>query len=184
METFDPTSVDLDRLAAAIVSRAAREARRRELRELTLRAADAGPLTGGWYWAPMPADGGVVWQVHAFYDCWRSPSDHVRIWRHVRDALETGWRRRLAAIECYSLPRGRVARRADTGQVALYHGGDAPRRSGGLAVVRRAFNLPRATPALFDEHEQCIAGQPEALSRALGRDLKIKSVQASSLDWS
>lgn len=183
MERFDPARVDLDRMVAALGSRAAREAERRRLRELTLQAARGEPLTGGWYWMPMPGNGGVTWQVQAFYDCWRSPSDHVCIWRHVRDALEAAWMRRLTDIECYSLPRGRVSRRADNNQLVVYHGQDAPRGAGRLTAIRCAFNLPRSTPAAFDEHEQCIAGQPEALSRALRCGLGIKGVQASTLDW-
>lgn len=181
---FNPTDINFDRLFTAFSSRDDREAERHRLRELTLRAARRSPLTGGWYWVPLPRDRGIAWQVHAFYDCWASASDHVRIWRHVRDSLEHHWARRLLRIECYSLPRGRVSPRADGGAIVIYHGDDAPPRMGSLAAVRRAFNLPRATPMVFDEHEQCIAGQPEALERALGRKLGIRGIDASSLDWS
>lgn len=181
---FNPRDVDLQQLFAALASPADREAERQRLRAFTLDAVAGAPLTGGCYWTPLPRDGKVTWQVQAFYDCWRSPSDHVRIWGHVRDSLERHWRRRLPGIECYSLPRGRVSRRADSGEIVIYHGNDAPRGSGGLAAVRRAFNLPRSTRAVFDEHEQCIGGQPQALERALGRKLGIRGSDASSLDWS
>ena len=180
---FDATAVNLDQLFSTIGSRASREAERRRLRELT-RAAAGAPLTGGWYWVPLREGEKLTWHVQAFYDCWQSPSDHVRIWRHVRDALEQHWRLRLSQIECYSLPRGRVSRRADSGIVTIYHGRDAPRGSGGLAAVRCAFHLPRLAPAAFDEHEQCIAGQPEALERALGTRLGIRGIDTSTLDWS
>ena len=180
---FNPTDINFDRLFTAFSSRAHREAERQRLRETTLRAAD-GPLTGGWYWVPLRGDDQLTWQLQAFYDCWRSPSDHVLIWRHVRDSLEYHWRRRLPGIECYSLPRGRVSPRADNGAIVIYHGRDAPRGSGGLAAIRRAFNLPRSARAVFDEHEQCIAGQPEALERALGHKLSISGIDSSSLDWS
>jgi hypothetical protein len=184
MPSFDPADIDLDRLFAALTSRSARESERQRLRAATLAAAGRAPLTGGWYWVPFPDGDGVAWQVQAFFDCWRSPSAHVCVWQHVRDSLEHHWRLRLPYIECYSLPRGRVSRRADTGIVTIYHGRDAPRGSGGLAAVRRAFKLPRSTPATFDEHEQCIAGQPEVFERALGIKLGIRGTDASSLDWS
>jgi hypothetical protein len=179
---FDATAVNLDQLFSAVASRASREAERQRLRELTLAAG--APLTGGWYWVPLREGEKLTWHVQAFYDCWLSPSDHVRIWRHVRDALEHHWRLRLSRIECYALPRGRVSRRADNGIITIYHGRDAPRGSGGLAAVRRAFHLPRLTPATFDEHEQCIAGQPQALERALDIRLGVRGIDASTLDWS
>jgi hypothetical protein len=179
-----PSDFNLDALFTAFASRARREAERQRVRQLTLDAAAGAPLTGGWYWLPIPGKRAITWHVQAFYDCWRSPSDHVRIWRHVRDSLAHHWRRRLPHVECYSLPRGRVSRRSDKGIITIYHGNDAPRGSGGLAAVCRAFNLPRTTPAVFDEHEQCIAGQPEVLERALGVQLGIRGVNASSLDWS
>lgn len=183
MPTFNPADIDLDRLFAKFTSRAAREAERRRLREATLAAAGRTPLTGGWYWVPLPHGDRVEWHVQAFYDCWRSQSDHVLIWRHVRDSLAHHWRRRLPRVQCYSLPRGRVSRRADSGVITIYHGNDAPRGAGGLAAVRRAFNLPRSTQAFFDEHEQCIAGQPEALSWALGIELGIIGVAVPQLDY-
>ncbi|HQU45032.1 MAG TPA: hypothetical protein PK867_19605, partial [Pirellulales bacterium] len=119
MPSFNPADIDLDRLFATVASRAAREAERRRLREATLAAAGRASLTGGWYWVPLPHGNSVEWHVQAFYDCWRSRSDHVLIWRHVRDALEQHWRRRLPSIECYSLPRGRVSRRTDSGIIAI-----------------------------------------------------------------
>lgn len=182
MSSFDPADIDLDRLFATVASRSGREAERRRLRAET-RAAGRAPLTGGWYWVPLPGGDSVMWHVQAFYDCWRSRSDHVVIWRHVRDSLAHDWRRRLTNIQCYSLPRGRVSRRTDSGIIAIYHGNDAPRGSGGLAAVRRAFDLPRSVPAIFDEHEQCIAGQPEALSRALGIELGIAGMGISEFDY-
>lgn len=186
MTTFDPSTIDLNIISKALASRAEREAERQRLRELTIQSARQAPLTGGWYWVPLPAGDSVAWQVQAFYDCWRSPSDHVRIWRHVRDSLEHHWRRRLPRIECYGLPRGRVSRRivsgTDSGTIVIYHGRDAPRGSGGLAAIRRAFNLPPSTAALFDEHEQCIAGQPDALELALGRKLGVRTLETSALD--
>lgn len=181
---FNPAEVNLDRLFAVLASRAKREAQRQRLRGLTLRAAGRALLTGGWYWVPLPKGDDTAWQVQAFYDCWQSSSAHVSVWRHVRDSMQHHWRLKLPWVECYSLPRGRVSQRADNGVFVIYHGRDAPRGSGGLAAVRRAFNLPRSTPAVFDEHEQCIAGQPEVLERALGIKLDIRGIDASSLDWS
>jgi len=179
---------DLDHLMATVSTPGQREAVRCRWRTATRAISSRQSLTGAWYWVPLPAGGGRVrWEVQEFFDVWRPSSDHVYIWQHVRDSLECHWRRRLAGIDYYSLPRGRVSRRigvngADT-VLNIYHGNDAPRGGGGLASVRQAFNLPRSVGAMFDDHERCIAGQPEALSRALGIDLRVRGVEMSDLDW-
>ncbi|HEV3024867.1 MAG TPA: hypothetical protein VGX76_20465 [Pirellulales bacterium] len=181
---------DLDRLLATVATPAQRETARCRWR--TAMRALRRPLTGAWYWVPVPAGGGAVrWELQAFFDIWRPSSDHIDVWKHVVDSLEYHWRRRLARFDYASLPRGRVSRRItdaggahdDDALPVIYHGNDAPRGGGGLARVRRAFNLPRSAEAMFDDHERCIAGQPEALSRALGIDLQVKGVEVSDLDW-
>lgn len=188
---FDVSQVDLDLLFVRFHSSADRELERQRLRMLTIATAGSGPLSGGWYWLPAPIrERGVNWRVQAFYDCWRTPSDHIHVWRQVLDSLRSHWRRSLKNIDYCSLPRGRVAQPlqctlAKTGkpQFAIYHGDDSPIGRRGLQLVRRAFNLPRTTRAYFDEHEQCIAGQPESLSRALGYDLGLTGIETTDLDW-
>ncbi len=170
-----------------------REALRDRLRESSLDQAKAEKrrLTGAYYWVPLPtaAQRQVQWVVQAFFDDWRPSSDHVYVWRHVQDSLAHQWGRSFRAVDYCSLPRGRVCRAL--GHVGwrrgnlpiVYHGGDTPIGSNGLAEVRRNFNLPSAAPAIFDEHEQMIAGQPEELARVLGFDLGLRGVTASELDW-
>ncbi|HEV3004834.1 MAG TPA: hypothetical protein VGX78_10255 [Pirellulales bacterium] len=181
---------DLDHLLATVATPGQRETARCRWRTAT--RALGRPLTGAWYWVPLPAGGGAVsWDVQVFFDVWRPSSDHVVVWKHVVDSLAYHWRRRLARVDYASLPRGRVCRRItdakgdydDDAVPVIYHGNDTPRGGGGLARVRRAFNLPRSAVAKFDDHERCIAGQPEAMSRALGIDLRLKGVEVSDVDW-
>ena len=149
------------------------------------------PLTGAWYWVPQPnKKGGVEWGILEFFDLWQPSSDHIAIWSHVLDHLQLQWGRSLRGIEYCSLPRGRVSQMLlnalDESQpaiFAMYHGNDAPLGKRSLSKVRHAFKLPPQARVIFDEHERCIAGQPEVLSRALGYDLGIQGVTASELDW-
>ncbi len=110
------------------------------------------------------------WTLQAFFDEWRPTSDHVYVWQHVQDSLRTKWRRSFEQIEYCSLPRGHVSRVINPnssirpGPPVIYHGGDAPIGFGELDEVRGVFNLSVTTPAVFDEVEQMIAGQPEKLS--------------------
>lgn len=184
-----PSQIDLDRLFADHRSRGDRENHRRAVRAAT-RLNRQGPLTGAWYWVPLPGDGGkLVWEIQEFFDCW-GRTDHVHIWSHVIDSLSHHWRRSFPGIDYCSLPRGRVATPIVHGRVrkrlpaaAIYHGNDSPLGDQGIAIVRESFNLAPTARAIFDEHEQCIAGQPQALSRALGIDLGIIGVAISDLDY-
>jgi len=170
-----------------------RETLRNRLRESSLDQAKAQKrcLTGAYFWVPLPTTSHhrVRWVVEAFFDEWRPNSDHVYVWRHVQDSLAHHWGRSFRSVDYCGLPRGRVCRAL--GQVGrsrrnlpiIYHGGDAPIGADGPDHVRRSFNLPRAAPAIFDEHERLIAGQPEELARVLGFDLGLRGVAASELDW-
>lgn len=145
------------------------------------------PLTGAWYWLPIKQDLKVIWSIETFFDVWQPSSDHIYIWRYVLRLLEYRWQRTLRGIDYCSLPRGRVSRmlvRQDGPVHAVYHGDDSPVGKRGLMKVKQCFQLPRDCREIFDEHERCIAGQPEALSEALGYDLHVRGVAASDLDWS
>lgn len=181
--------IDIDQLFTEGMSPSEREVKRIALRAAT-RRQHCEPLTGAWYWAPLPSGrGSVEWEIQEFFDCW-GRTDHVHIWRHVLDSLTCLWRRSFVRIDYCSLPRGRVAMpilhgRGSTRQpaAAIYHGNDSPLGERGIALVRKSFNLPFSSRAIFDEHEQCIAGQPQALSRVLGIDLGITGVVISDLDY-
>jgi hypothetical protein len=178
---------DLEQLCRRVSDPAERAVARRAARLATRRRNPRTPLTGAWYWLPSPAARGAIkWSLETFYDEWLPNSDHVVIWKHVRDLLEHRWGRTLRHIECYSLPRGRVSRMltpaTSAATYAIYHGNDAPLRATWPKLVRQDFQLPTRCRVIFDEHERCIQGQPEALSRALGCDLKVKGVDLSELD--
>jgi len=156
-----------------------------EMRQLA--RAGGRPLTGAWYWVPFrEGRRHLRWEIEEFFDCWKPNSDHVYIWRHVREWLEFCWGRSLKRADYYSLPRGRVSQilgePASQSDFALYHGNDSPRGKTGLVFVRQLFNLKRSTSVVFDDHERMVAGQPEALSSLLGFDLGLKGIDSSELD--
>lgn len=60
------------------------------------------------------------------------------------------------------------------GTYLVHHGGDAP-VSGWLRRVERRFGLQgQQLRALLDDHECMLAGDPEAVQRALGVDLGLR----------
>lgn len=156
-------------------------------RQQTKLRSPGRPLTGAWYWVPQRTERGICWEVEAFYDGWEPSSDHVVIWPMVRRIVESNWNCSLKGIEYCSLPRGRVSQmilpRGTPPRFAIYHGNDSPLGPSGLLRVRECFQPPNDCQVLFDEHERCIAGQPEALSGALGYDLGVRGVEQSELDW-
>ena len=183
--------IQLDRLFRRYPdSSVMREAAREWLRHLTRSRAEGTPLTGSYYWVPeFDTSGHLVWEVKEFYDGWLPSSDHVCVWLHVLDLLERRWKRNLKSIGYCSLPRGRVCLdqtvrpdKATASRFVIYHGNDCPLGSSGFEQVRRKFNLPVDTRAIFDLHEQMIPGEPESLSRALGIDLKLTAPDSSDLN--
>lgn len=162
----------------------------RAYRRCWARARSAGPLTGSYYWVPLPGrDGCIHWTLQEFFDHWQPSSDHSYVWKHIRDSLELHWQRSMKGIGYCSLPRGRVSARLNDGgfsvmtEPVIYHGHDSPLGDQGLETIRQAFHLAAGVKAIFDEHEQMIAGQPESLTRALRLDLGLKGVELSELDW-
>jgi hypothetical protein len=160
-----------------------REAARNWLRELTRNHAAGCPLTGSFYWVPTLDDHGILhWQIKEFFDEWASGSDHISVWPHVRDYLQSQWHRNLHGVGYCSLPRGRVCRSRIRGpdgrmrsQFVIYQGNDWPKTVNSSAVARVRFNLPVETLLVFDIHEQTIPGEPELLSETLGIDVRPKS---------
>jgi hypothetical protein len=163
-----------------------REPVRIYLRSITRRHKYTGlPLTGSFYWAPrfnqLP-DGKLDWRLLEFFDVWpESNSDHVCVWKHVRDVLQVQSGKRLTGVGYACLPRGRVCEASffgPNGQLKksfkIYHGNDCPIKRGGMPIIRRAFNLPRNAQAVFDEHEQMLAVDTQALEAALRIDLGLR----------
>lgn len=162
-----------------------RRAAREWLRYATRNRWDGKPLTGSYYWIPdRGLDGRLAWACEEFFDAWLPSSDHSYVWLHVRDVLEYLWRRSLKDIDYCCLPRGRVCRTlpaidqsSSRSKLVIYHGQDCPLGPTGLRIVRTKFQIGPDVPAIFDEHEQMIAGQPEALSRRLNVDLGLSGVR-------
>jgi len=178
-------TTDLDQLLKQCATPSKRDAVRRRLREETRQANSKAPLTGSYYWVPLPGRRDAVeWRLDTFYDTWGASSGHVDVWKHVQDALSWYWGKSMHAVDYASLPRGRVCRSrlrsaadGSTTVFAIYHGNDCPIGRSGLRVVRRAFNLSHKAPAFFDEHEQMIVGQPDHLSRTIEYDLRLKKIE-------
>src|SRR4051794_6534463 len=147
-----------------------REAARNWLRAMARGDVSGKPLTGSFYWIPLPnQDGGLSWEIKEFFDQWLPSSDHAYVWRHVRDFLEHRWKRSLTDVGYCCLPRGRVCetlfgRRPDA---VVYHGGDCPVGAVGLNLIRQKFNLGPHVRAVFDEHEQRLLSDARSLAALL-----------------
>src|SRR5579859_4786053 len=81
-----------------------RRAARNYLRAATRTKVNSKPLTGSYYWTPELDDRGrLAWMVCEFFDRWLPTSDHVSVWRHVRDDLESRFHKDLREIGYCSL---------------------------------------------------------------------------------
>lgn len=174
--------VDLDGLYHRYpASPVMREAARNWLRALARSKAGRQSLTGSYFWLPL-LDGSrdVTWEIKEFFDEWLPSSDHVYVWRHVRDFLEHRWKRSLDSVGYCCLPRGRVCNSQLVGPngkarvvTVIYHGDDSPLGLAGLDQVRNKFNLNPQVRAVFDDHEQRLPDDVECLTIALrSRDLE------------
>jgi len=144
------------------------------------------PQTGAYWWLPTP-DGG--WELDVYYDSeFKSNTMHTDMWhKYVLDRLAILWNkdpqklRRQLKHDYTGLPRGRVSRGGFKGGVYyVSHGDNTPVRDG-LKKVIAAFNLagiarndPKAVRIAQDEHETAIAGHPEAVQMAIGKDLGLR----------
>lgn len=132
-----------------------------------------GPLTGGYYWFPASSDKTVEWSVLTCHDLGFGPDEgHFDMWPSVIDRLATSWvrdvvrLRKLLAVHCYGLPRGRVTR--PDRRFLLLHGHDAP-VAGWLERVVGRFNLDRREiKLLFDEHERTFTVDRRAVNAEFG----------------
>ncbi len=174
------TIVRLERLFRLYPNRPLmREAVRNWLRELARTEFVGVPLTGAYYWVPMLGQNGqVTWQINEFFDHWLPSSDHVYVWRHVRDYLQSHWQSKLKRVGCCSLPRGRVCRPCITGPdgristtPVIYHGNDCPLGAAGFEFIRSKFNLDQSARSVFDVHEQMLTEDAAFISQILGIDL-------------
>jgi hypothetical protein len=137
------------------------------------RDALSRPLTGAYYWVPIPPLGSPTWSVVTCHDLgFDEDRGHPTIWLAVIPRLAAIWgrdpramRRRLGR-HCYGLFRGRVTRLEKVH--LINHGNDSPIPEWTEAVAQ-AFNLlGRRVKPVFDEHEQTLPDDVNAITRILG----------------
>jgi hypothetical protein len=145
------------------------------------------PLTGAYYWVPIPPLRSLGWRVLSCHDLgFDEESSHLEIWPSVIPHLATVWRRDPRAMKrrlgrhCYGLPRGRVT--CPEAVYQLLHGDDYPIPDW-TGPVSDAFGLHgcRVRP-LFDEHEQRLTDDVRALARVLGSFLAHPDIGPSQRD--
>jgi hypothetical protein len=142
------------------------------------------PGTGAYYWVPVPTDPGHHWVVYTSQGAGLDPDvGHTELWLSVLDRLAIAWGKDRASLrrrlqDRYAgLPRGRVTH--PSRPYLILHGRDAPLIRW-RSVVAELFDLPPGRiRSLYDEHERMIAGDPEAVERALGTDLGLRGVYAA-----
>ncbi len=137
------------------------------------RSRRPAPLTGGYYWFPTRAGDTIAWSVLTCHDLEFDPDDgHFDMWPSVIDRLASAWRRdavrlrRLLAVHCYGLPRGRITR--PDRRFLILHGADAP-VADWLPMVVERFNLnARTVRLLHDEHEETFIEDRRAVNAEFG----------------
>jgi len=132
--------------------------------------AQRKPLTGIYWWVPVPSGSGVEWVITAFHDDVYGEPMHDTMWKHVLDFLKSKWPKMSVTPDlemAYAgLPRGRISQDA-SGGYAHYHGNDAP---GDLGAARSQFNLTLGgrNKELFDVHEQMLPDDAAVVRRVIG----------------
>ena len=148
------------------------------------------PQSGAYWWVPKP-DGS--WELDVYYDSdFKDNTMHDKMWRYVVDKLAVYWEKdqekllRRLKDNYTGLPRGRVGR---AGKWVVSHGDDAPVPNG-IGKVLSAFNLislEKAGKVMVapDVHESMMVGDPEAVQKALGKDLGLrgKELDFEDEDW-
>jgi len=87
-----------------------REAARWWRRAATRSIFRGRPLTGTYYWAPVPGRFGVVeWELQEFYDCWLPSADFEYTAKHIQDSLAIRWGREISMQGVRQLPWGVVS---------------------------------------------------------------------------
>jgi hypothetical protein len=141
------------------------------------------PLTGAYYWVPIPPLRSPTWSVVTCHDLgYDEDRGHTTVWPKVILRLAAIWgrdpramRRRLGR-HSYGLFRGRVTRVKKV--YWIYHGNDSPIPEWTEAVAQ-AFNPQgRCVKLAFDEHEQTLPDDVNAITRILGPFLTSADAKA------
>ncbi len=133
------------------------------------------PLAGGFYWVPIPRPGSFQWDLLSCHDLGCNEDEsHYDFWPKVLTHLAGLWGRdpkvlrRHLVKHCYGFPRGRVTHPEKI--FLILHGKDSPVSDWKARVIRR-FDLQRQrVKLLFDEHEQTLPGDVNAVRGVLGWD--------------
>jgi hypothetical protein len=159
-----------------------REAARTYRRHRCRAMAKGRPLTGTFYWVPIPTKRGIEWTIQEFFDCWKPSGGHVYVWKHIQDSLNVRWGRRGQGVDYRSLPRGRVSMlsapsaRWESGRYLIRLGGGCPVSPANLSKIRKRFNLDPSTPAVIDERFSVDPDQAAALAQTFGCRSDFRSV--------
>lgn len=136
------------------------------------------PLTGAYYWVPMPSPEGVAWSLTTCHDLevWDGIS-HREFWPHILEILADIWnkdaetlKRRLRNRHT-GLPRGRVVH-PKPGHVIL-HDNAAP-VVGWVDQVKSKFQLPEVQAiSEYDEFEKLSRDGFQKVREVLGVSLSL-----------
>ena len=140
------------------------------------------PLTGAYFWVPLPEQGGVAWDLVTCHDlkAWSAIS-HREFWPLILEVLAKNWNLDLRTLDRLlhdhhtGLPRGRVTH-PKSGYLVI-HGDDAPSAvANWFDLVKARFQLTgvNVTPELT-EHEKMLGDDPQAVQAALGISLNLKT---------
>jgi len=131
------------------------------------------PLTGAYYWVPIPPLRSLTWRILACHDLgFDEDQSHYDQWPKVVAHLAGLWGRdpkvfrRYLGKHCYGLPRGRVTNPDKV--YLILHGKDSPVADWKERVIQR-FNLRnQRVRLLFDEHEQRMSADIKVVEKILG----------------
>ena len=137
------------------------------------------PLTGAYYWLPVPTSSGSIrWDLLTCHDLglWDCIS-HREMWPTVLEFLAPAWGKAAVALghqlgeHYYGLPRGRVT--SSRGRYLILHGQDAPVPDWEPRIIARFHLASLDVQNLSSEHERVVRGDVLAVEEALGVTLGL-----------
>ncbi len=136
------------------------------------------PLTGAYYWIPVPRPDGFDWELRTCHDLKRWDGiSHREFWPSILEQLAPAWGfvpdafLDLLSDNYYALPRGRITK--PKGNYMILQGDDAPLRNWKTIVIDRFLLRSLHVKILYDEHERVLSDDVLALEIALGINLNL-----------
>jgi hypothetical protein len=137
------------------------------------RSRRLGPLTGGYYWVPIPGAESIAWSVLTCHDLGFGPDyGHHDMWPSVTNYLARTWGREPGPLRdrlenCYrGLPHGRINR--TDGRFLLLHGDEVPVSDWLERVVEQFILDGRAVALQYSEHYETISRHRRAVNAEFG----------------